>query len=133
MNQQASLYRYISLAKLILWIIILVIDYSAINVFEDPIVAIGIALVWCFLLFRWASFFFFLLMQKLFQNQNSTSIPEADSYKISFLFGMYALLNIICIFLWKWNKILALILLILFIGLLYLLLVDNSKHGKKSK
>ncbi len=133
MNQQASLYKYLSLVKLILWIIILVIDYSAINVFEDPVVAIGIALVWCFLLFRWASFFFFLLMQRLFQNQIHTTTPEIDSYKISFLFGMYALLNIIFIFLWKWNKIWALILLVLFIWLLYLLLVDNSKHGKKSK
>lgn len=133
MNNQPSLYKYLSLVKLILWIIILVIDYSAINVFEDPVVAIWIALVWCFLLFRWASFFFFLLMQKLFQNQIITNTPEVDSYKISFLFWMYALLNIIIIFLGKWNKIRALILLCIFIWLLYLLLVDKSKHGKKSK
>jgi len=64
---QPSFYKYLSLIKLIVWLLILFIDYMAINVFEDPIVAIWILLVWCFLFSRWVSFFLFLFLQKVFK------------------------------------------------------------------
>lgn len=130
---QPSFYKYLSLIKLIVWAIILFIDFVAINVFEDPIVAIWILLVWCFLVARWASFFLFLFIQKIFKNKRSWASPESDSYKLSFLFGMYSLLNILLIFLWYRNKLWWLILLCWFVLLLYFLMMDNSKDVKKTE
>lgn len=130
---QSNFYKYLSLIKLIVWLLILFIDYVAINVFEDPVIAIWILLVWCFLVARWASFFFFLFTQKLSKNTYIKSSPESESYKLSFLFGMYSLLNIILIFLWHWSKLWWLILLFAFLTLLYFLMIDSSKHVKKSQ
>lgn len=129
---QPSFYKYLSLIKLIVWLLILLIDYMAINVFEDPIVAIWISLVWCFLFSRWASFFLFLFLQKVFKKKNVDWI-ESDSYKLSLLFWMYALLNIILIFLWYWNKLRWLLLLWAFLFILYLLLLDSNKNARKSE
>ena len=130
---QASFYKYLSLVKLIVWLLNLFVDYVAINVFEDPVVAIWILLVWCFLVARWASFFFFLFVQKTFRTRNFQWLLESDSYKLSLLFWMYTLLNIILIFLWHWNKTRGLILLCGFILLLYFLMMDSAKHAKKSE
>lgn len=130
---QSSFYKYLSLIKLIVWLLILFVDYVAINVFEDPVVAIWILLVWCFLVARWASFFFFLFVQKTFRTKNFQWLVESDSYKLSLLFWMYTLLNIILIFLWHWNKTRGLILLCGFILLLYFLMMDSAKHAKKTE
>ena len=130
---QSNFYKYLSLIKLVVGLIILFVDYAAINVFEDPLVAIGILLVWCFLVARWASFFFFMLVQKVFKNKKIQDSPESESYKLSFLFGMYAMLNIILILLWHWSKMRGLIILWLFILLLYFLMMDSSKNVKKSE
>ena len=130
---QSNFYKYLSLIKLIVGLIILFVDYVAINVFEDPLVAIGILLVWSFLVARWASFFFFMLVQKVFKNKNIQNSPESESYKLSFLFWMYAMLNIILILMWNWSKMRWLILLWLFVLLLYFLMVDSSKNVKKTE
>ena len=130
---QSSFYKYLSLIKLIVWLIILFVDYVAINVFEDPVVAIGILLVWCFLVARWASFFFFLFVQKTIKIKNLQWVVESDSYKLSLLFWMYTLLNVILIFLWHWSKKRWIMLLIWFIILLYFLMMDSVKHAKKSE
>lgn len=129
---QPSFYKYLSLIKLIVWLLILLIDYMAINVFEDPIVAIWISLVWCFLFTRWASFFLFLFLQKAFKKKNIDWI-ESDSYKLSLLFWMYALLNIVLIFLWYRSKLRWLLLLWTFLFILYLLLLDSNKNARKSE
>ena len=130
---QSNFYKYLSLIKLIVGLVILFVDYAAINVFEDPFVAIWILLVGSFLVARWASFFFFMLIQKIFRNKNVQDSPESESYKLSFLFWMYAMLNIILILLWHWNKVRGLILLWGFILLLYFLMMDSSKNVKKSE
>ena len=130
---QSSFYKYLSLIKLIVGFIILFVDYAAINVFEDPFVAIWILLVWSFLIARWASFFFFMFIQKIFKNKKIQESPESESYKLSILFWMYAMLNIILILLWHWNKAWWLVLLCGFILLLYFLMVDSSKNVKKSE
>ena len=130
---QSNFYKYLSLIKLIVGLVILFVDYAAINVFEDPFVAIWILLVGSFLVARWASFFFFMLIQKIFRNKNVQDSPESESYKLSFLFWMYAMLNIILILLWHLNKVRGLILLWGFIFLLYFLMMDTSKNVKKSE
>lgn len=129
---QPSFYKYLSLIKLIVWLLILFIDYMAINVFEDPMVAIWILLVWCFLFSRWVSFFLFLFLQKVFKKKYINWI-ESDSYKLSLLFWMYALLNIILIFLWYRSKLRWLLLLWTFLFILYLLLLDSNKNARKSE
>lgn len=130
---QSNFYKYLSLIKLIVGLLILFVDYTAINVFEDPFVAIWILLVWSFLVARWASFFFFMFIQKVFKNDKSLNSSESESYKLSFLFGMYAMLNIILILLWRWSKLRWLIILWCFVLILYFLLMDNSKNVKKSE
>jgi hypothetical protein len=130
---QSNFYKYLSLIKLVVGLIILFIDYAAINVFEDPFVAIWILLVGSFLVARWASFFFFMLVQKVFKNKKDQSSPESESYKLSFLFGMYAMPNIILILMWHWSKLRWLLLLWWFILLLYFLMMDSSKNVKKSE
>ena len=130
---QSNFYKYLSLIKLIVWWLILFIDYAAINVFEDPFVAIWILLVWSFLLARWASYFFFMFIQRVFRNKKNQDSPEAESYRLSFLFGMYALVNILLILMWHWDKIWWLVILCGFIVLLYFLMMDNSKNVKKSE
>ena len=130
---QSNFYKYLSLIKLIVGLIILFVDYAAINVFEDPLVAIWILLVGSFLVARWASFFFFMFTQKIFKNKRIQDSPESESYKLSFLFWMYAMLNIILILMWNWSKIRGLIILWAFILLLYFLMMDSSRNVKKSE
>ncbi len=130
---QSNFYKYLSLIKLIVGWLILFIDYAAINVFEDPFVAIWILLVWSFLLTRWASYFFFMFIQRVFRNKKNQDSPEAESYRLSFLFWMYALVNILLILMWHWDKIWWLVILCGFIVLLYFLMMDNSKNVKKSE
>ena len=130
---QASFYKYLSLIKLVVWLLILFVDYSAINVFEDPIFAIWIFLVWSFFVAWGASFFFFYWTQKIFPRTRNSDMIEADSYKLSFLFWMYSLLNILFILTWYWNKLWWLLLLFGFILLLYILLMDKKKNVKKSE
>jgi len=130
---QSNFYKYLSLIKLVVGLLILFIDYAAINVFEDPFVAIWILLVWSFLVARWASFFFFLFTQKVFKNRKIQNSPESESYKLSFLFWMYALINIILILMWNWSKMRGLVILWAFILLLYFLMMDSSKNVKKSE
>ena len=130
---QSNFYKYLSLIKLIVGLLVLFVDYAAINVFEDPFVAIWILLIWCFLVARWGSFFFFLFTQKIFKNSKIQSSLESESYKLPFLFGMYAMLNIILILLWHWSKLRWLLLLWWFIMLLYFLMMDSSKNVKKSE
>ncbi len=130
---QSNLYKYLSLIKLIVGSIILFVDYIAINVFEDPLVAIWVLLIWCFLVARWISFFFFLFSQRVFGNKRILETPESESYKLSFLFWMYALINIILILMWNRSKMRGLIILWWFILLLYFLMMDSSKNVKKSE
>ena len=130
---QSNFYKYLSLIKLVVGLIILFVDYVAINVFEDPFVAIWILLVGSFFVARGASFFFFLFTQKVFKNKKIQNSPESESYKLSFLFGMYALINIILILMWNWSKMRGLLILWVFILLLYFLMIDNSKNVKKSE
>lgn len=130
---QSNFYKYLSLIKLIVGLLVLFVDYAAINIFEDPFVAIWILLVWSFLVARWASYFFFMFVQKIFKNNKLQNSPESESYKLSFLFGMYAIINIMLILLWHWSKIWWLLLLWWFILLLYFLMIDSSKNVKKSK
>ncbi|MDD2537452.1 MAG: hypothetical protein PHU61_03100 [Candidatus Absconditabacteria bacterium] len=125
-----NMYKIASLIKVTVGAIILLIDYTMINVFEDPAIGIGLALVGVFLLGRGGSFFLFFFIQELFRKIEESDRNLKDSYKLSLLFGLYSLINILLLFLGIWSKRRGIFLLAGFILLQYFLFLD-PKHVRK--
>lgn len=111
-----QLYQLASLAKFILGVLILIIDYTAINVYEDPAIGIGLWFLWLFMAAWGGSFYLFLWIQKFYRHLDHLQLVK-DSYKLSLLFGIFVLLNVLLLLLGRWNKWLGLILLGGFIAL----------------
>lgn len=124
-------YYFASLAKLILWIFIALITYTSINIYEDPVIWISLWFVWIFIWIRWISFFLFLQWQKIFRKATNERIVK-DSYKLSLLFWIYCIINILLLILWHWNKFWWFILLGWFI-LIQILLLENNIKDKNEK
>jgi hypothetical protein len=101
-----------------------------INVFEDPLIGIGLGLVGTFILSRGVSFFIFFYAQELFRKIEFRDRNLRDSYKLSFLFGLYALINVLLLLLGSWTKWRGLILLAGFIILQYFLFLE-PKYDRK--
>lgn len=115
MKFKLSFYNTTSIAKIILWAAILLITYTSINVYEDPIVAISLCFLWIFILARWISFFLFLFEQRLFHKLKSEEWIKKDSYKLSLLFWIFCIINVLLILWSHRNKLIWIILLIVFI------------------
>ena len=100
--------------------------YNNINIYEDPIIGLGLGFLWIFI-FAWGlSFFVFYFSQKVLrQNIDETRIKK-DSYKLSLLFGIYAMINLLLISLEQRNKIIWLVILVIFI-LLHMLILKNER------
>jgi hypothetical protein len=109
-----SLYDIASIAKIALWSGILIITYTSINVYEDPIVGIALAFLWIFIVAWGGSFYLFQGIQKIFSKKDKLS-REKESYKLSLLFGIYAVINFLLIVLTWRTKFLGIILLIVFV------------------
>ncbi len=120
------LYYIASLIKFILGLLILLITYTSINVYEDPVIGIGLSILWLFIAARGASFYLFLALQKFFRNIPQDRLVK-DSYKLSLLFWIYVLINALFLLLWYRSKILWLILLIGFIVLQITLFSEQKK------
>jgi len=86
------LYHIASLVKFVLGVGILLITYTSINVYEDPVIGIGLVMLGLFIAARGASFYLFLGIQKFFREISQTRLIK-DSYKLSLLFGIYVLIN----------------------------------------
>jgi hypothetical protein len=86
------LYHIASLVKFVLGVGILLITYTSINVYEDPVIGIGLFMLGLFIAARGASFYLFLGIQKFFREISQTRLIK-DSYKLSLLFGIYVLIN----------------------------------------
>jgi len=125
-----NFYKIGSLIKIFLGAIILLLDYTMINVFEDPLIGIGLGLVGIFMLSRGVSFFIFFYAQELFRKIEYKERNLKDSYKLSFLFGLYSLINVLLLLLGNWNKWVGLLLLIGFFILQYFLFLE-PKHGRR--
>lgn len=110
------IYKVISLIKMVLGLATSILVYSYINVYEDPIVWLGLGFLWLFMLSRWASFFGFLAFQKRFRESNIDDMMK-DSYKLSLLFWIYVIINLLLISLWYRSKLLWIALFIWFIFL----------------
>lgn len=122
-------YYIASIIKSILWLFIILITYSSINIYEDPAIWISLWFIWSFITIRWFSFFLFLRWQKLFRKKNEERIIK-DSYKLSLLFWIYAIINILFLILWSRNKLIGMLLLWGFI-LTHILLLENSNEKKE--
>lgn len=127
------LYHIASITKLILGLAILFITYTSINVYEDPAVAIGLWFVGLFIAMRWGSFYIFLVLQRLFRAHIGADRIMKDSYKLSLLFGIYVMINVLFLLLWRWNKRRGIVLLAWFIGLQMLLFQPQSPHDKSNE
>ena len=124
------LYHIASITKFILGLAILFITYTSINVYEDPAVAIGLGFVGLFIAMRWGSFYIFLVLQRLFRAHIGADRIMKDSYKLSLLFGIYVMINVLFLLLWRWNKRRWILLLTWFIGLQMLLFQPHSPHDQ---
>jgi O-antigen/teichoic acid export membrane protein len=123
-------YYIASIIKLILWLLIITITYTSINIYEDPSIWISLWFIGTFIAIWWLSFFLFLWGQKLFRKKNEERITK-DSYKLSLLFGIYCIINILLLILWSRTKLLWIVLLAGFI-LIHVLLLENQ-NAKKEK
>lgn len=112
-----NLYQIASATKFILGLTILILVYSYINVYEDPWIGISLWFLWLFIMLWWLSFYIFLLWQKVFRNNQDEDRITKDSYKLSLLFWIYAVINVLLLIMWNRSKILWLILLIGFVAL----------------
>ncbi len=117
-------YYIASITKLILWLFIVIITYTSINIYEDPAIWISLWFIGTFIAIRWFSFFLFLRGQKIFRQKEEERIVK-DSYKLSLLFGIYSIINILLLILWSWTKLFGIILLAGFI-LIHILLLENQ-------
>jgi len=124
-------YYIASIIKLILWLTIIIITYTSINIYEDPIIGISLWFIGSFIFIRWLSFFLFLRWQKLFRQKTQERIIK-DSYKLSLLFGIYSIINILLLILWSWTKIFWAILLAWFI-LIHILLLERQHEQQEEQ
>ncbi len=122
---QQSFYKIVSIIKVILWITTILLTYYNINLYEDPTIAIGLGFFGLFIFLRGLSFFIFWGI--LYMNSKRDTDPlkiKKDSYKSSFLFWMFIMINILLILLWNRTKILGLVILVIFIFLHIILFSD---------
>ena len=128
MKLKLNFYNTTAIVKIILWVSILLITYTSINVYEDPIVAISLWFLWVFILSRWISFFLFLFEQKLFHQLKSEENKKKDSYKLSLLFWIFCIINVLLILWSHRNKLIWIILLIVFILMQIFLFERNDRN-----
>jgi len=123
------LYHIISGIKFILWIAIILIVYTSINIYEDPAIGIWLGFLWIFIASRGISFYLFIGIQNFYRHIEKIRIIK-DSYKLSLLFGIYILINILLLFLEYRNKYIGIVWLIGFIFLQIALFSESSKKNE---
>ncbi|MBP6911137.1 hypothetical protein KBC03_06185 [Patescibacteria group bacterium] len=124
-------FRHLSFLKLLIGATLLCVAFFTINVYEDPGIGIAMILFGMFFLARGASFFLFMLLQNLFHKfPLSEQKKEKESYKLSLLFGLYILINIILLILEKRSKRNGLMLLMVFVIGQVILFVEPRNDKK---
>ncbi len=107
----------------------MLIVYNFINVYEDPVIGIGLGFLGLFIACRGLSFFLFFGVQRLWRHVAKNRIIK-DSYKLSLLFGVYAMINVLLLLLGNWTKLIGLLLLIAFVVLQVVLFSNERKEIK---
>ncbi len=124
-----TFYDIASIGKILLWLTIVLIIYTQINIYEDPVVGLLFGFLGIFIFAWWLSYFIFYFSQKLIKPQTSQERLLKDSYKLSLLFWIYALMNLILIS-WDYrNRVLGLVILIIFV-LLQIILLKNTNENE---
>ncbi|PID34990.1 MAG: hypothetical protein CR971_00530 [candidate division SR1 bacterium] len=112
-----------------LGIITTLLTYYNINIYEDPAIAIILGFIGLFITLWGISFFVFLGVLYLINDEQTDILRlEKDSYKSSFLFGIYILINILLIILTQRTTLLGVVLLAIFI-LLHIILFKTTKYA----
>ena len=124
-----SLYHIFSLIKMSAAIITLLSLYFTIDPYADPLIALSWGMVGFFLLAWWCSFFFFWGWNQYISRTKDEKHNIITSYKLSLLFGIYILFNIIFLLNQKRTLLWGIVLLVWFILIQWILLPSwkNSK------
>lgn len=119
-----SLYHIFSLIKIGVALLILLSLYFTINPYEDPLIALSGWIIWFFLLAWGLSFFIFWGRNiYIYPTQKSQDYDIiTNSYKLSLLFGIYILFNLIFLLQSKRTVLWWIVLLIAFILIQWILL-----------
>lgn len=122
-------YTTVSVTKIFLWFVILLLTLSQLNIKEDPEIALTFLLIGV-LVFAWGvSYFVFYGGQLLFLLNTSVEKMQKDAYKSSFLFGLYALINMLLVIGGLRGKWIWLFFLFLFIAMQWMIFtVKKDEH-----
>ncbi len=118
-------YHIWSLIKIIIGLSVIYLLYNYINIYQDPLIAIGFWFFWLFLVTWWVSFYIFFILQKFFSKLDNLKI-SSKSYKLSLLFWLFLLINLSFVILEERNKIIWLAILIIFIILHIVTMLENE-------
>ena len=131
--KNGNIYHILSGIKCLLGTGILMVTYTTINVYEDPGIWIGLSFLGIFIITRGLSFFLFFFLKKHFHKQLENITIVKESYKLSLLFGIYAIINYLLILLGRRNKIIGLILLLFFVWLEFTLYSETAQRHDTRK
>ncbi len=124
-----NFYSVISVIKIILWITTILLTYFNINIYEDPAIAISLWFTGLFITLWGISFFVYLGILYLINDENSDILRlHKDCYKSSLLSGIYFMINVLLVVLLQRTALLGIILLCIFI-LLHIILFKTTKHA----
>ncbi|MBB1556875.1 MAG: hypothetical protein HG439_000045 [candidate division SR1 bacterium] len=112
-----NMYALASGIKIIFGGVILAITLTQLNIKEDPEISLALLLIGIFVCAWGISYFLFYGGEVLFGLNIPEEKMQKDAYKSSFLFGLYALINVLLIIGELWNKAIG----ILFLGLFVLM------------
>ena len=111
------MYALASGIKIIFWGVILAITLTQLNIKEDPEISLALLLIGILVCAWGISSFLFYGWEVLFGLNIPEEKMQKDAYKSSFLFWLYALINVLLIIGELWNKAIW----ILFLGLFVLM------------
>ena len=105
----------------------MIIDANLISVKEDPAIALTLGLIGVFLFFGGASYFLFYGVQWLVSTKITKEKMQSDAYKSAFLFGLFALINVLLLLGKFWTKWVSLVLLGVFFAMQYVIFMDPKR------
>ena len=123
------LYHVGAVIKIILWAVILFFVINYIDPKIDPAIWLGFWFLGLFVLTRGVSFYLFLWVHSLSIKKNKVEQAK-ESYKLSVLFWMFVLLNVILLLLDMRTKTLWIVIFLAFVSLQVLLVINYDKQNE---
>ena len=119
-------YHLGSLIKIVVGALILLLVYFYVNVYDDPLVAISFSFLGIFIVSRGLSFYAFFGLTRLFSSRAKTHVASY-SYKMSLLFGIFMLLNVLLLLMGQRNRLWGGLLIVGFVVLQIILAPASNK------